>query len=330
MCNSRPGYRGGWALALQAEGIAPAKESVLSLDRDEAVGLGRAIIKNEAKIAADFVERFFAAYPEDVSEFCDRGGDARLDFSHGVIIDLENMFFKTANFQHRIRLCLTVCQHGKKSKIWFRSECVGYLTAATQEWTQPIELSEDDLARFFAEAEQMSDVALNELQRLYGERLQMFSDEHLEGATATLYLAEQFEFKTFDSDSVRLCDLFFDLKKGATFTEWVKDRLETDARDAETAVMTMNLAIPDELPAMQTLMSMRNNPDVSIIDHASIDGELGVFIKRLTTSPDRSLPKASYVGAAFDPTSYSTNRRYGDTPAFRLSAEMLARVTSRL
>lgn len=328
MCNSRPGYRGGWALALQADGETVPANRIVSLNRDDAVALGREIIASEAEICDLFVERFIASFDTQIAEFDDRWDDARLDFAHGVIIDLRNMFFETEEFRHRVRLCITVCQHGKKSKIWFRTECSAVKLSG--KWHAPIELSENDLARFFNEAEPMADCALSQLQDIYRDIVQSYVDCTVPGGEVELSLAEQFEFKVFDSDSERLPELFFDLKKGYSFTEWVGDRLLRNSKEAETALVAMNIAIPDNLPAIETLKSMRGDGSISIVDHASIEGDLGVFIKRSEPSTKRHVERVSFVGAAYDPSSREPDKKPGHSPAYRISAEMLARVTGHL
>jgi len=328
MCNSRPGYRGGWALALQVEGEVVPETRVVSLDRDDAVALGREIIAAEASLCDLFVERFTADFGEQIAEYDIRWDDARLDFAHGVIIDLRNVFFETKEFRHRVRLCITVCQHGKKSKIWFRTECVA--RKALGEWAAPIELSESDLTRFFDESERMAESALSQLQNIYQETVQSYVDRTNPGGEVELNLAEQFEFKVFDSDSERLPELFFDLKIGHSFTEWVGDRLESEPKAAETAVVAMNIAIPDNQPALETLKSMRGNRAISIVDHASIDGDLGVFIKRREPDAAKHIERVSFVGAAYDPSSKVPDKKPGHSPAYRISAEMLARVTGHL
>lgn len=328
MCNSRPGYRGGWALALQADGEVVPDNRVLGLDRDEAVALGRRIIAGEAALCDEFVTGFTASVYGDITEFRERENDARLDFAHGVIVDLRNMYFETEQYRHRVRLCITVCQHGKKSKIWFRAECIG--VRAGDGWRAAIELSEKDLQTYFDETEQMADAALLVLQNAYQQRVQSYVDDTVRGRVVKLHLAEQFEFKVFDSDNSYLPKLFFDLKTGHSFTDWVSNLLEEQPKFAETAVVAMNIAIPDDKPPLDTLKSMREIGGVSIIDHASIDGDFGVFIKRSKDRAGSNAKRSSYVGAAYDPDSRSPDKKFGQSPAFRLSAEMLARVTSDL
>lgn len=328
MCNSRPGYRGGWALALQADGESVPNDRVLGLDRDEAVALGRRVIDNETGLCDEFVEAFVASLDGEITEFREREDDARLDFAHGVIIDLRNMYFETERFRHRVRLCITVCQHGKKSKIWFRAECIEIQVDG--EWRAPIGLAEKNLQEYFDEAERMAEAGLLVLQNAYQRRVQDYVDDTEPGKVVELHLAEQFEFKVFDSDNDYLPKLFFDLKTGHSFTDWVSNLLKKDPKHAETAIVTMNIAIPDDLPPIDTLKSMREIGGVSIVDHASIDGELGVFIKRSSARPSSNTKRSSYVGAAYDPDSRSPNKKFGQSPAFRISAEMLARVTSNL
>lgn len=328
MCNSRPGYRGGWALALQADGEDVSSSRVVSLDRDAAVTLGRELISSEAELCDLFVSELIANFAGEIVEYDARSDDAKLDFAHGVIVDLRNMFFQTPAFRYRVRLCITVCQHGKKSKIWFRAECISVNSKGS--WVAPIELSEGDLKRYFAEAEQLADTGLSVLQHIYQDRVQSYIDRTSPGGEIVLSLAEQFAFKVFDSDSERLPELFFDLKTGYSFTDWVSDKLATQPKDAETAVLAMNIALPDNLPAIDTLKSMRGNRAVSIVDHASIDGELGVFIKQRSPAAGAEAGRVTFVGAAYDPSSKTPDKKPGASPAFRLSAEMLARVTSHL
>lgn len=337
MCNARPVYRSGEALALRRTGAdGEPFGRLVSLTGDEAVKLGREFLADETLISDELslaVTTGAGALPKSITlvETDERTEDGRLDFAHGVIVDLQNTYFRSERFHHRTRICVTVCQHGTKSKIWFRSHCVGFRNSTDDQWHLPINMHEEQMSAFFDEAHDIGELALNAVQNIYDTRIQPYVETKLQGDEAHLYAANRYEFRTFDSDSPKLETLYYKLKNGFSFTETLKENLEEEPDVVEPAMMAVNVALAHKngpVDSLQALASLKADDDFSVIDHASAVGDIGIFVHQVVAETDDASELQLFSGAAYDPSADDPKKRATESPAFRVATEMLATVTA--
>lgn len=336
MCNSRPVYRTGQALALQRvdAGGAPYGD-LINLTGNQAVELGRKIIADEQVICDVLAEKYVDGVDGNLVELGEmRKKDGRLDFNYGVITDLQNMVFETDRYTHRTRMCVTVCQHGTRSKVWFRTQCTLRRASPDAAWEAPIRFDEEMLADYFKEASKLSQVALKALIEIYDERLQPYVSVDKDGDEAHLCVANNFEFKTFDTDNDKLPLLFQELKQGSSFTETLLENLEQGKPSKDPAMTVVNLAIPaleDEgRTDAEILEYMKNNDDFSIVDHASAYGDIGIFVQRSVSMHGSPAKNEFFAGVTYDPDAKDGDKAPAKSPAYRVAAEMLATVTDNI
>jgi len=331
MCNSRPVYRAGEALELRRTG-ADGKPvgDLINLSGDQAVELGEEFIAHETEICDDLTAHIIELAPTVLSEVSGRKADARLNFTYGVIVDLQNTVFETKNFRHHTRVCVTICQHGTKSKIWFRSQCSQYRPSESADWDVAVDMTEAHLEAFFDEAHDLGEVALDAVQELYDERLQSYIGAALNGTEMRLRVANRFEFKTFDSDSPRLESLFEDLKTGQSFTRTLEANLEERPKALDPAMTAVKIALPGQDDLRKALVSLRSDAEFSIVDHATAIGDIGVFVRHCDGPSCKNSTHQVFCGATYDPEAHNRGKRNSDSPAFRVAAEMLATVTAEV
>ena len=337
MCNSRPVYRAGKALALRrTRSDSEPSGDLISLTGDQAVQLGEEFLGRETSITNDISRSVIDAAakldsPIALVETADkRSEDARLDFAHGVIVDFQNAYFESALFKHRTRVCVTVCQHGTKSKIWFRSQCVGFRERQDKEWYPAIDMSEARITAFFDQAHHIGELALSAVQSIYDEHLKCLIVAELGEHEAHLHIANRFEFRTFDSDSERLETLYYKLKRGDSFTETLKDNLEKQPGDIEPAMTAVNVALPEFPDPLLALASLKDDEKFSVVDHASAVGDIGIFVRELVEETDEESALQLFSGAAFDPSADNPDKDAIESPAYRVATEMLATVTAEI
>ncbi|PWE34991.1 hypothetical protein DD563_02775 [Pelagicola sp. LXJ1103] len=305
---------------------------LISLTGDQAVQLGEQIIADEQAICDGLAEKLIARFDGNLIEIEGRKEDGRLDFNYGVIIDLQNMIFETDKYRHRTRMCVTVCQHGTKSKIWFRTQCIMRRTGPDAGWMAPIHFDGAELEVFFAEAEKLSDVALSALQESYDELLQPYAPTEADQDPAHLSVANVFEFKTFDSDSDKLPWLFHELKHGASFTGTLIDSMSQTGHTTNPAMVAVKLALSTAVAGANAtdkdvLEDLKTKPGFSIVDHASAFGDFGVFVQKTVSTELSKSDNRFFAGATYDPDAHVPEKNNADSPAYRVAAEMLATVT---
>lgn len=331
MCNSRPVYRAGEALELRRIGAdgKPAGD-LISLTGDQAVELGAEFIAKETEICDALAAKIIDLAPAVLGEVPGRKADARLNFTYGVIVDLQNTVFETKNYRHLTRVCVTVCQHGTKSKIWFRSQCSEFRRSEDADWDVAVDMTSDHLEAFFEEAQELGRVTLQAVQALYDVRLQPYIKEALDGSEAHLQVANQFEFKTFDSDSPRLETLFQNLKTGQSFTGMLAANLEQRPETLDPAMLAVKFALPEQKDIKTALASLRSDDKFSIVDHATAVGDIGVFVRHCDGPCCKESTHQVFCGATYDPDAHNREKDGGASPAFRVAAEMLAAVTAEI
>ena len=320
MCNSRPVLRVGQTLLFSTASVDPAK-TWDEINLDQAVEVAKAAIENP-DILYDEISDQLAAHVDvpAVEVPGSRGSDAQLTFTNGVIVDFANVSFQTGGFQHRVRMCMTVCQHGQRSKIWFRSACEKVWRDGA--WDEPVHMTHAELGAFFEEADALSANCLISLRAYYRDLL---TDQgaQLCGAdvlTVTLENDREFVFRGFDSDNPRLNELFSMLDEGGSFTEWLEEN-ELPPGDFVTS-MTLP-EIEGRIARLNALRGMDNQ--VEVLDYVTRAGEAAVFVRDKSHIADAN--RDLFVGVAFAPDAAVRGERFHNSPVFTIAANMLAGAT---
>ncbi|MEL7098547.1 MAG: hypothetical protein AAGM84_06930 [Pseudomonadota bacterium] len=295
----------------------------LGLNQDDAVTFAKQTFGKEQGLIEELVSGLVQDNTLGIELAQDlNADDARLTFSRGVIIDLRNIGFASAGYHHRIRMCMTVCQGGQHSKIWFRAVCRKYVKDG--EWADPVHMDDEALRKYFAEAERIGQVALDKFAQIYQRELAAFMETDATRKISNLSLSPEFSFvfRTFDSDNEGLLHLHDALGAGKSMTQWL------EKNTLPPGDLVTELTLPQIDRRNRRLEALRApGAKFAVLDYVTRDGEPGIFLR--DESLQQSENRVAFNGVVFDEDAAEPNVPASASPAFSVAAEMLAGVTRR-
>lgn len=334
MTNKRPMMRWGRTIQMHAPLKGAGQDDAAawtSLNRNHAVELARWLLQTEPELTRQVFAKIGSIelppesadrnIPREIDS--GRSNDARLSFNRGVIVDLRNGVFDTVSFRHRVRMCVTVCQGGQTSKVWFRSQCIGLYRDG--EFIGSDQMTFAEMTKFFTESQTIGEESVDFLQDIYRGEIQRLFDGKGIAREVSLDKVKDFRFRLFDSDHAMVLDAGIKVSRGASLGA-ITGAIAESERDENPLVIVNRLAaaeaaghqiIPDLDKSVEILGNMHG---VRVIPYETVGGRSSILIE-IPNVDAHGEGRSDYVGVA-----YSDNADHEESPALTTAAELLAKL----
>ncbi len=329
MCNARPVLRVGHSLDISLEYRQANGETHTQtwLNIDDAPDIAYWAEDNADAITNNIAHAISKSPDQPKQNVSNPLGKARFSNDRGLILDLPNMIFDTPKYRHRVGLSLTVCMPNTRSKLWFRSQCIGIRHG--EDFEPAVELSFQRLEQFFEEASRIAEPAIQSLRAEYIGAVQATLGPRNKDLKIDLKPAKEFRFKVFDSNGndlstgSKLEDFFQALEGGASFTGHLKNYIQTNTTPEHPALIATRLNNLEQFEGADVISELeKHRGDIKIFGHQNRDDQSGVFISR-KENPSALLTQ-TFSGVTLDPNANRPERDLAHAPAVCLTAEILA------